>query len=217
MMSEVTCNVIRDILPLYVDGIVSNDTQNMVLEHLEHCSECRKKYESMTSEIELPIENDVKPLENFKRAWKRKKVLLVCSSIVVTIAIIFGAAFVVKQVHKQSLQYCQEYVLGQAGIMGNVDVQEYVDIHEDFAIGANKYGYAVFKEPEKALNTLKELYPNAIALIQSEFSLADLTTDTCQQYKLYGAQIVTGTPEEQEQAHFISKFLDIYENSYFEQ
>ena len=158
-----------------------------------------------------------KPLENFKRAWKRKKVLLVCSSIVVTIAIIFGAAFVVKQVHKQSLQYCQEYVLGQAGIMGNVDVQEYVDIHEDFAIGANKYGYAVFKEPEKALNTLKELYPNAIALIQSEFSLADLTTVTCQQYKLYGAQIVTGTPEEQEQAHFISKFLDIYENSYFEQ
>lgn len=115
------------------------------------------------------------------------------------------------------LQYCQEYVLGQAGIVGNVDVQEYVDIHEDFAIGANKYGFAVFKEPEKALNTLKELYPNAIALIQSEFGLADLTTDTCQQYKLYGAQIVTGTPEEQEQARFISKFLDIYENSYFEQ
>ena len=217
MMSEVTCNVIRDILPLYVDGIVSNDTQNMVLAHLEHCSECRKKYESMKSEIELPIENDVKPLENFKRAWKRKKVLLVCSSIVVTIAIILGAAFVMKQVHKQSLQYCQEYVLGQAGIVGNIDVQEYVDIHEDFAIGANKYGYAVFKEPEKALNTLKELYPNAIALIQSEFSLADLTTDTCQQYKLYGAQIVTETPEEQEQAYFVCQFLDIYENSYFEQ
>ena len=35
-MSEVTCIVIRDILPLYVDGIVSNDTQNMVLAHLEH-------------------------------------------------------------------------------------------------------------------------------------------------------------------------------------
>lgn len=118
---------------------------------------------------------------------------------------------------EELLQYCQEYVLGQAGIVGNVDVQEYVDIHEDFAIGANKYGFAVFKEPEKALNTLKELYPNAIALIQSEFGLADLTTDTCQQYKLYGAQIVSGTPEEQEQARFISKFLDIYENSYFEQ
>ena len=67
------------------------------------------------------------------------------------------------------------------------------------------------------MNWIKELYPNAIALIQSEFSLADLTTVTCQQYKLYGAQIVTGTSEEQEQANFISKFLDIYENSYFEQ
>ena len=67
------------------------------------------------------------------------------------------------------------------------------------------------------MNTLKELYPNAITLIQSEFDLEELTTDTCQKYKLYGAQIVTETPEEQEQAHFICKFLDIYENSYFEQ
>ena len=118
---------------------------------------------------------------------------------------------------KNDLQYCQEYILGQAGIVGNVNVQEYAVIHEDFAIGANRYGYAVFKEPEKALNTLKELFPNVITLIQSEFDLEELTTDTCQKYKLYGAQIVTETPEEQEEAHFICKFLDIYENSYFEQ
>ena len=47
--------------------------------------------------------------------------------------------------------------------------------------------------------------------------MEELTTDTCQKYKLYGAQIVTGTTEEQEQSSFICKFLDIYENSYFEQ
>ena len=27
-MSEVTCNTIKDILPLYVDGVVSDDTRN---------------------------------------------------------------------------------------------------------------------------------------------------------------------------------------------
>ena len=39
-MSEVTCNTIKDILPLYVDGVVSDDTCNMVAKHLEHCEEC---------------------------------------------------------------------------------------------------------------------------------------------------------------------------------
>lgn len=135
--------------------------------------------------------------------------LLVVSCVV---AVLIGG-----QLQNQALQYCQEYIPGQAGIKGDVDVREYTDIHEDFAIGANKYGDAVFKEPEKALNTLKELYPDAISLIQSDFGLAYLTTDTCQQYKLYGAQVVAGTPTEQEEAHFVSKFLDVYENSYFEQ
>ena len=55
-MSEVTCNTIKDILPLYVDGVVSDDTRNMVAKHLEHCEECKKKYEAMKSEVVIPVE-----------------------------------------------------------------------------------------------------------------------------------------------------------------
>lgn len=56
-----------------------------------------------------------------------------------------------------------------------------------------------------------------ITLIQTEFDLDELTTKTCQWYKIYGTQVKTGTQEEKEQANFIAKFLDIYENSFFEQ
>lgn len=147
---------------------------------------------------------------------KRKSVIIGGVILLLVVSCVV-AVFIGGQSQNQALQYCQEYIPGQAGIEGDVDVQGYTDIHEDFAIGANKHGYAVFKAPETALNTLKELYPDAIALIQSNYGLADLTTDTCQQYKLYGAQVVAGTPTEQEEAHFVSKFLDVYENSYFEQ
>ena len=34
---------------------------------------------------------------------------------------------------------------GQGNIKGNVPVEEYISISEDFAIGADKNGYAVFK------------------------------------------------------------------------
>lgn len=29
--------VVKDILPLYIDGVVSDDTRNMVTKYLEHC------------------------------------------------------------------------------------------------------------------------------------------------------------------------------------
>lgn len=47
------CNIIRDILPLYIEGLASADTVAFVEEHLEKCSECRKELENMKSEISL--------------------------------------------------------------------------------------------------------------------------------------------------------------------
>ena len=65
-MSEITCSVIKDLLPLYADGVVSEDTRRIVAEHLENCADCRKIYESMTSQVAIPIES-AKPLKNFKQ------------------------------------------------------------------------------------------------------------------------------------------------------
>ena len=90
-MSEVTCNTIGGIFPLYVDGVVSDDTRNMVTRHLESCKECHKKYEAMKSEVAIPVEDNISPLIHFKIAWKKKKIILVCSTILATIAIIFCA------------------------------------------------------------------------------------------------------------------------------
>lgn len=39
-MNEANCNVIQDILPLYLDNAVSEDTAKMVEEHLHICKEC---------------------------------------------------------------------------------------------------------------------------------------------------------------------------------
>lgn len=157
--------------------------------------------------------------ESNKDCYIGKKTLIsfACSIVFITSVLIVSTVFTFNQVQKQSLQYSQEYVAGQPGIKGQVDVQKYLDIHQDFDIGANKYGYPVFKNPEKALGTFKELYSDAITLIQTEYDLDELNTESCQWYKAYGAQTQTGTQEESEQVNFVSQFLDIYENSFFEQ
>ena len=39
---KITCNIIEDLLPLYVDDMVSEDSRQLVEEHLKTCPACRK-------------------------------------------------------------------------------------------------------------------------------------------------------------------------------
>lgn len=103
-MNKISCNTIRDILPLYVDEVVSEDTRTMVVEHLGQCAECRKQYENMKTKVVVPVEDDIKPLKRFKTAWKKKKIILVCLTVLITIVIIFGAISIFNQVQKEALQ-----------------------------------------------------------------------------------------------------------------
>jgi len=47
-MDRLPCGVVRDLLPLYADDLVSEDTGKMIKEHLEGCEDCRSRYERMT-------------------------------------------------------------------------------------------------------------------------------------------------------------------------
>ena len=42
-MKKITCEIIKDILPLYVDDVVSADTRTMVEAHLAECESCKKE------------------------------------------------------------------------------------------------------------------------------------------------------------------------------
>ncbi len=110
--------------------------------------------------------------------------------------------------------WVRAYVPGEENIIGQVNREKYEGISEDFAIGADKYGRAVFKDPHKAFDTMKRLYAEGLALIQEEKKLAPISHYNYVLYKKFGWQVTSGTPEAQSQANFISGFLDIYENSF---
>ena len=47
---RITCDVIQDLMPSYVDGILSEDSRALVEEHMGTCQECRKMLEIMKEE-----------------------------------------------------------------------------------------------------------------------------------------------------------------------
>lgn len=94
-MDKINCNVINDLLPLYVDEVVSDDTKAFVENHLASCEGCRAKAEKMSDSIEMPVSEKVNSAEKSiikkaKRKFLNKKIIVAITSAVVAIAVIFG-------------------------------------------------------------------------------------------------------------------------------
>lgn len=133
----------------------------------------------------------------------------------VVVCTIMAVCFLTNPINDSVLNpYVQEYTPGQGNIKGNVDVAAFEKISQDFAIGANQYGYAVFKDPKIAFATFQKLYADGIAFIQKENDLPSFSHKNYGVYKTYGWQMTDGTEEQVSQAFFVTRFLDIYENSF---
>lgn len=95
-MNKINCNVIGDLLPLYVDGAVSEDTKKLVEEHLAVCEACKKAAEDMGKELVLPVHETVAAaetsfLQKMKKTWKKRRIRTAVISVAVTAVVILGS------------------------------------------------------------------------------------------------------------------------------
>lgn len=69
------CEIVRDLLPLYAEGLSSQASNEMIEKHLESCEECRQILKEMKEEAapqEIPEEKEL-PLTAFSKTYRRKK------------------------------------------------------------------------------------------------------------------------------------------------
>lgn len=140
---------------------------------------------------------------------------IILLAVILTIIVIILQYFFIQRgiVIDEDLKYSQIYSF-KNDVIGMVDIEEFGLKNIDFDIGANKYGVAVFKNPSRAFKRLKKDYREGIDLIKREFSLKPLTAFNFRDYGVYGWQVTTGSKKAQEEANFVSRFMDIYENSF---
>ena len=102
-MNTNICEVIQDLLPLYIDNICSSESRRMVSEHLESCAGCRLLHENMLRSV---AQEQAEPELDSKQAfsaihhkWLRKKIVIICVSVVLTALLSLGAMLVFQNVH----------------------------------------------------------------------------------------------------------------------
>lgn len=50
-MNMMECGIVKDLIPSYIDGLTSSESNHMIEEHLEKCTECREYVETMKTEL----------------------------------------------------------------------------------------------------------------------------------------------------------------------
>lgn len=103
-MKEINeCNLIYDVLPIYVDNLASEDTKEFVKNHIKTCNECKQKLEDMCSaplknkeDEELTQEQIYKDkifIDVLKKIKKRNRLMIVISVISVSVFFSLGIYF----------------------------------------------------------------------------------------------------------------------------
>ncbi len=88
------CNIVKDLLPLYVEDLVSEDTKCYVEDHLNTCESCQNELKQLKLG-KIEVSNDATiPLKKIKKNLERKqlKTILVTASLVILAfgIVIFG-------------------------------------------------------------------------------------------------------------------------------
>jgi len=84
------CMIVRDLLPLYIENLVSDETRAFVDEHLTSCNDCRKLLERNQTSPMIKGDGGTVPLKIVKKQLKQQKLKSVLFAVVIVMAILIS-------------------------------------------------------------------------------------------------------------------------------
>lgn len=91
-MNKLSCNIVRDLLPLYCDQVLEEASMVEVENHLKECQACRELFEKMSSEFEEALTDGVKKeVPDIQQLFKKIRIRNSIILSIFVIAIIFLA------------------------------------------------------------------------------------------------------------------------------
>jgi len=85
------CNIIKDLMPSYIDSICSKETVAAIEEHIEHCQKCKEALKLMQQPpVKKSETNVVAAKEPFKRINKKRRLQVITAILMTFILTIIG-------------------------------------------------------------------------------------------------------------------------------
>lgn len=89
------CDIIRDLLPLYVDGVASEAARRLIEEHIKECEACEAELARLKEDMVLPVSHvetakEAQFFYRIKKGFRKKKFRVALVSVFLTAAVIVG-------------------------------------------------------------------------------------------------------------------------------
>lgn len=123
-MKSVDCNIIKDLLPSYIDKLLSKESNDLVEKHMQICKECRKVLMDMSKE------NDIEKIFNqneeidYLNGYRKKKIFSIIIAVIITILVIFdvfliGSKFLLNHNFYMNVKDVEISYMGMDELNGN--------------------------------------------------------------------------------------------------
>lgn len=132
------CNIIRDLLPLYAENMVSPDTANFVEEHFKSCEACRKEFEGIKEPQPAQEISDAAPLLKLNRKMKLKRIQTIALTAVFVITLLVSAFAVLEA--PIYLPYSKGLISAQPADDGGLRIT--------FDKAVTDFGYTIYLDPD---------------------------------------------------------------------
>ncbi|MDY4907094.1 MAG: zf-HC2 domain-containing protein [Oscillospiraceae bacterium] len=128
-----TCSIVQDLLPLYEEDMLREETKEFVDGHLAQCAACRAELDALKADVK-PVPVSAQPLRDLKRQLRRKKLTAVL--LAVTLALTLAAAGFAYLTAPQYLPYSEtEWTVARAD--GAVTAEGLADLSGVESISVN--------------------------------------------------------------------------------
>lgn len=95
---KISCEIIKDLLPLYHDSICSEETKIMVEEHLNFCDNCKAELQAIEDSLSInhPEQNlnEAEAVQRLSKRWKKGMMKSLFKGIFFTVLVIIVVFFV---------------------------------------------------------------------------------------------------------------------------
>lgn len=88
------CEIIKDLLPSYIDNLTSDESNKEIENHIITCSKCKSELDNMKQDINIETleinKKDIKPLKKFDKKYRNVfRNISICSLIIYLIALYY--------------------------------------------------------------------------------------------------------------------------------
>ena len=129
---KLSCDVIQDLLPLYHDGVCSQESKRIVEEHIATCAACKDVLHGLKEELAPDSVDAAEPLMSIQMKWNAQKrnalikglviALLICATLFTGFVLATQWYFIEISTHE--MEVMEIYQLKDGRIIYKMDVPE---------------------------------------------------------------------------------------------